>query len=80
MKDIKNIIIQNLNDFQKNLVKEAMSYTGQSTASKAIFQVLSEHVEVKKELFVLKSKQVKVDVELRLIHGKLDKMITKEVI
>ncbi len=80
MKDIKNIIIQNLNDFQKGLVHQAMACTGQGAASKAIFQVLSEHMEVKKELFVLKSKQVKVDVELRLIHGKLDKMITKETI
>ena len=61
MKDIKNIIIQNLNDFQKGLVHQAMASTGQSTASKAIFQILSEHIEVKKELFELKSNQGNIE-------------------
>lgn len=55
MKDIKNIIIQNLSEYQKSLVKSAMINTGQSTASKAIFQILSEYQDLRKENFSLKT-------------------------
>jgi hypothetical protein len=57
MKEIKNIIIQNLDTFQQDLINQAMQLTGQKTASKAIFQLISEHLAIKKQLFDLKSKE-----------------------
>lgn len=46
-----NIIIKNLNENQKNLLQMAKNATAQKTASKAIFQILSEYMDLKKKIY-----------------------------
>lgn len=55
-KDTKHVIIKNLNEYQKSLVLQAMQVTGNKTASRAILQVLSEYMDIRKQLFELKEK------------------------
>ena len=59
---VKNIIIQNMDVHQIELVRKAMETTGKGAASKAIFQILSEHQRLRRDVFNLEK-------ELALFNG-----------
>jgi hemerythrin-like domain-containing protein len=59
---VKNIIIQNMDVHQIELVRKAMETTGKGAASKAIFQILSEHQRLRRDVF-------NMEKELALFNG-----------